>query len=69
MAMSLVGGDAEEAAQMCATVVQLSSILCYIPEMYGVLRYSARIFPDRMDLLALSFFGLGKLRVAISESI
>ena len=54
MAMSLVGGDAEEAAQMCAIVVQLSSILC-IPEMYGVLRYSARIFPDRMDLLALRF--------------
>jgi len=26
MAMSLVGGDAEEAAQMCATVVQLGGI-------------------------------------------
>ena len=36
MAMSLVGGDAEEAAQMCATVVQLGGIQLNILEMYGV---------------------------------
>ena len=36
MAMSLIGGDADEAAQMCAIVVQLGGVLLNILEMSGV---------------------------------
>ena len=59
MAMSLIGGDADEAAQMCAIVVQLGGVLLNILEMSGVSVSSALIFPNRMDLLAWDLLAKG----------